>query len=157
VERSKGKSIGELEVGLGRKDAYVHGPARLVNRRYVLPLFLISALVSLYDAVGELYRRLNFLLFQPFPHFLGIDTLRIIPKSVGILPSASFDDLEGHLFGQRLPIVDIAAGINTSHCDIGAQLHASEDVDTVVILDGSFCEKTIVLKMILYVDADYCP
>jgi len=44
-----------------------------------------------------------------------------------------------------LPIIDIAAGVDPSNCDIGAYLDPTKSVDVAVIFYCTFCEEAVIL------------
>ena len=74
-----------------------------------------------------------------------------------VLPSSTFDQFESHLLGQGLPVVDVGTGVDPSNRDIRAELDASKGVDSTEILDCSLGEQSIVLQVMLDVDAGNRP
>lgn len=85
---------------------------------------------TLNDGIWKLFRSLNFKLFQSSSNFSWIDCGWHICEVIVILPSSSFDDLEGHLLWKTIPVIDIRASVNTPDGKIGADLDAFEGVNS---------------------------
>lgn len=104
------------------------------DRGLVLPHSSVGStvLVPLNDAMRELFGRFYFQFFEFASDFYRINGRRVVDEVVAVLPATAFAQFESHFFGEAVPVVDIAAGVDTTQGEVGTDLQTAKGVDAVV-------------------------
>ena len=125
------------------------------DRGLVLPHSSVgrTVLVPLNDAMGELFGRFYFQFFEFASDLYRVKGGGVVDEVVAVLPATAFAQLEGHFLGEAVPVVDVAAGVDTTQGEVRTDLQTAKRVDAVVGLDCAFGEEPVVFEVVFDVDA----